>query len=140
MGHRRWILSNDLGPIGIGSTDAYSCLMVIGGSGAAGKPWQAWPPAGPVPYGVWTVSWETLDETGWTVQSDPIELGGASVSVSEAGTALPVDVNELAGGYGSSSALRFRPRGWSAQPGHVYSVSVGSNPPIAYDVDVVACP
>jgi hypothetical protein len=31
MGHRRWILSNTLGPVGIGSTSEMSCLLVIGG-------------------------------------------------------------------------------------------------------------
>lgn len=38
MGHRRWILSNSLGPLGLGSTSQYSCMLVIGGGGNAGKP------------------------------------------------------------------------------------------------------
>ena len=77
LGHRRWILSNSLGPIGAGSTTEASCLLVLGGSGNAGAPWIAWPPPGDFPYEaaypekVW---WSSLDETGWSVQSDNIYL------------------------------------------------------------------
>ncbi|HET6584548.1 MAG TPA: CAP domain-containing protein, partial [Nannocystaceae bacterium] len=33
LGHRRWILSNSIGPTGIGSTSDYSCMWTLGGSG-----------------------------------------------------------------------------------------------------------
>ena len=46
MGHRRWLLSNSLGPVGIGSADSFSCIEVIGGQGNAGAEWTAWPPPG----------------------------------------------------------------------------------------------
>jgi len=49
LGHRRWLLSNSLGPTGIGSTDTFSCLWTVGGTGAAGREWMAWPPPGPFP-------------------------------------------------------------------------------------------
>ena len=51
FGHRRIILSNRLGPIGLGSTGqgGASCMQNIGGTGNAGKTWVAWPPPGPFP-------------------------------------------------------------------------------------------
>ncbi len=43
LGHRRWFLSNSLGPVGIGSTSDSSCHWVIGGAGDAGRKWAACP-------------------------------------------------------------------------------------------------
>lgn len=141
IGHRRWILSNSLGPVGVGSTDSYSCLHVIGGSGDAGAAWTAWPPPGLVPYEaihVPTVPWAHVDQTGWTVQSDSIDVTGAQVTVSEGGADKPVAVNGLGGGYGSSFAVRFVPQGWTVEVGKTYDValSVGG---IQYSVTVVDC-
>jgi hypothetical protein len=141
MGHRRWILSNGLGPIGLGSTSSYSCMWVIGGSGSGSNPWTAFPPPGPVPLELFDVSWASVNTTGWTIQSDSISLGGAQVTITDGGTNLPVSVVNLQGGYGSSSAINIKPQGWSAQAGHTYQVSVtGISQPINYAVDVVACP
>lgn len=140
IGHRRWILSNSLGPIGLGSTSKFSCMKVLGGVGNANKPFTAWPPAGQIPYQVWGVSFQSLDETGWTVQSDSIALAGAKVLLSEDGVERPVDTVELAGGYGSTHALRFNPSGWQTSPGHTYHVVVsGAASPIEYDVEVLDC-
>jgi hypothetical protein len=140
IGHRRWILSNSLGPIGLGSTSDYSCMMVIGGSGNANQAWTAYPPPGQVPLELFNVSFQTLDSTGWTVQSDSIDLGGAQVTVTDGGQNRPVSVTQLNGGYGSSFAIRFNPQGWSTQAGHTYSVSItGIAQAISYDVIVVNC-
>jgi hypothetical protein len=140
IGHRRWILSNSLGPIGLGTTSDASCMYVIGGSGSAGKQWVAWPPPGVVPLGVFNASYQTLDETGWTVQSDSVDLAAAQVSVRDGGTDVPVSTTQLQGGYGSRDAIRFNPQGWTTQAGHTYSVTVsGVTPAIQYDVQVVAC-
>ena len=57
LGHRRWILSNWLGDIGLGSTDAYSCMHVIGGNGNGTQEWTAFPPAGRVPIEMFSASW-----------------------------------------------------------------------------------
>lgn len=144
IGHRRWLLSNYLGPIGLGSTSANSCLTVIGGNGNAGKPWLAWPPAGLVPIQalhVPTIGWSSVDQTGWTVQSDSIDLSAATVSVSVGGVDRPVTVNVLGQNYGSSHAIRFVPQGWTAEPGETYEVVLGNvAQPIAYSVTVVDCP
>ncbi len=140
IGHRRWILSNSLGPIGLGTTSSYSCMQVIGGSGNAGKPYVAFPPGGEVPIQMFTASYTSLDSTGWTIQSDSISLSGAQVTVTDAGAAKPVTVTQLQSGYGSTHAIRFNPQGWTTQAGHTYSVSVsGTSQPISYDVKVVSC-
>jgi hypothetical protein len=132
MGHRRWILSNGLGPIGLGTTSGYSCMWVIGGSGSGSNPWTAFPPPGPVPLAMFSVSYASLDSTGWTVQSDGVNLGSAQATIGDAGTNLPVNVVELAGGYGSSTAISIIPQGWKAQAGHTYRVTVtGASQPSA---------
>ncbi|MCA9513691.1 MAG: CAP domain-containing protein [Myxococcales bacterium] len=141
LGHRRWILSNSLGPIGVGSTNAFSCLHVIGGEGSAGAAWTAWPPPGPVPlaalHGVW---WAGVDEAGWSVQSDRIDLRQATVTVTVDGEEMPVSQWTLARGYGSEFGLGFTPVGWHTTEGVTYHVEVsGAREPIAYDVAVVGC-
>ena len=144
IGHRRWILSNYLGPIGLGSTAKNSCMLVIGGAGNAGKPWLAWPPPGLVPYQalhVPTIGWAHVDQTGWTVQSDSVDLSGATVSVSVDGVDKPVAVNVLGKNYGSAHAVRFVPQGWTVAPGETYDVELGGvAQPIAYSVEIVDCP
>lgn len=141
IGHRRWILSNSLGAIGLGSTNGYSCMWVIGGGQNAGKKFVAWPPAGQIPIDAWSVSFTSIDSTGWTVQSDSIGLGSAKVKVSDNGADMPVDTVVLGSGYGSTSAIRFNPKGWKAQAGHNYEVTVeGASEPISYVVEVVSCP
>ena len=140
-GHRRWILANSLGAIGLGSTSSHSCMWVIGTGGSASASWTAFPPPGPVPYALWSVSWQSIDNTGWTIQSDSIGLSGATVTITAGGVNRPVTVTNLLSGYGSSSAIRFNPDGWTTQPGITYSVSVtGISVPIQYDVQVVNCP
>lgn len=143
MGHRRWILSNSLGSIGLGSTSMYSCLYVIGGGGNAGKPWMAWPSPGLVPLQamyVDAVNWSDVDAAGWTVQSDSIELGAATVSVKEGGVDKPVTVNGLGANYGSTSAVRFVPKGWKVEAGKTYDVTLGNvSQAIAYSVTIVDC-
>jgi hypothetical protein len=140
IGHRRWILSNSLDTVGLGSAARYSCLQVLGGRGNAGKAYTAWPPAGEVPLEALAVR-GGVDATGWTIQSDSINLGSAQVTVTDAGVDLPVMVVQLGANYGSRWALRFVPQGWGAQAGHTYAVSVaGTSPAISYSVAVLACP
>jgi uncharacterized protein YkwD len=142
IGHRRWILSNSLGPIGIGGTDRASCMWTLTGTGKAGKPWMAWPAAGTIPIQALTSSRNnSVDMTGWTVQSDSINLAGAQVAVTVDGTAQPVTVTQLDAGYGSRYAIRFNPMGWTTQAGHTYAVAVTGIPTaINYSVQVVSCP
>ncbi len=139
LGHRRWILSNSLGPIGIGGTSVASCMWVIGGSGDAAKEFVAWPPPGTFPLQAVAPIWTGIDETGWSIQSDSIDLSGAQVTVTRDGTELPVTVTQLLPGYGSQYAISMIPEGWTTEVG-TYRVEVSGVPtPISYDVTVVDC-
>ena len=142
IGHRRWTLSNSLGPIGLGSAGpgGASCFQNLNGSGRAGKPWMAWPSPGIIPIQAFAPSRGSIDDTGWTIQSDSIDLGDAVVTVTSDGTAMPVTVTQLMGGYGSRYAIRFNPMGWDTTAGQTYAVSVtGVDTPITYEVVVVDC-
>jgi cysteine-rich secretory family protein len=143
LGHRRWILSNSLGPIGLGSTSDASCLLVIGGKGKATKPWMSWPPPGPFPFAAVSASpfGGTLDVTGWSLQSSGIDLTGATVAISDGTQSLPVTSSTLGQNYGSTYAIRWLPSGWKTQAGHSYDVTVTpkSGTAIHYTIDVVDC-
>ncbi|WP_437774438.1 CAP domain-containing protein [Sorangium sp. So ce1097] len=142
FGHRRIILSNDLGPIGLGSTgkNGASCMQNIGGTGRAGKEWTAWPPPGVFPMQAYGDRWSSLSDTGWSIQSEDIELEDAEVTITSGGAPLAVDVEPLQGGYGSTNAIRIVPNGWDPEAGQTYSVSVsGISATIAYDVVFVDC-
>jgi len=141
IGHRRWILSNSLGPIGIGGTDKASCMWTLGGKGKAGKAWTAWPAPGIIPLQAFSDSWGgNLDSTGWSIQSDTINLAAAVVAVTVDGVAQPVAVVQLDANYGGKYALRFTPTGWKTAAGKTYAVSVtGISTPISYQVQVVSC-
>lgn len=146
IGHRRWILSNSIGPTGLGSTDGASCMWTLNGSQRVGKPWMAWPAPGAIPLQAISVSMyggfykSSLDTTGWTIQSDSINLSGAQVAVTSDGADLQVTVTQLSPGYGSRYAIRFNPNGWQTTAGKTYAVSVsGISTPIGYQVQVVDC-
>lgn len=141
IGHRRWILSNRFGPTGLGSTDRHSCMWTFG-TGRLTKPWMAWPPPGPFPVQAMGGGFgQNTDQTGWTVQSDTINLAGAQVKVTVDGADQPVTVTQLMPGYGSRYAFRFNPMGWTTTAGKTYKVSVTGIPtPIEYEIQVLACP
>jgi hypothetical protein len=140
LGHRRWVLSNSLGPIGIGGTDRASCMWTLSGTGRAGKQWMAWPAAGIIPLQAMR-SGGNVDSTGWSVQSDNINLANAQVTVMMDGAAQPVTVTQLDQNYGAKYAIRFNPSGWATQAGKTYSVAVSNIPTaINYTVQIVDCP
>lgn len=149
--HRRWLLSEQLTRIGIGSTDRYACLVVDGQSldratdaGArdagvrSGRPWAAWPPEGPVPMGVFET--EQLDTVGWTVQSGVDDLDPKTVVIRANGAILPTKVTLLEAQLGSRSAVRILPDGWSTAAGTQYDVTVsGASTHLAFVVEPVDC-
>ncbi len=141
LGHRRWILSNSLGPIGIGGTTSASCLWVIGGTGKGAKTWTAWPAPGVFPLQAFTSGWgPSLDVTGWSIQSDALNLDKATVHVTVAGVEKPVTTRVLKAGYGSAHAIAFTPKGWQAQAATTYHVAVtGAGKDFTYDVQVTNC-
>jgi uncharacterized protein YkwD len=140
LGHRRWLLSNTIGPTGIGSTDTYSCMWTLGGSGAANADWIAWPPPGPFPYAASQLPWTSMDETGWSIQSDTRDFSAATVEITANGQARPVTITVLGAGYGSNSAISMIPQGWTMTIGESYHVRIdGAGATIEYDVDIVEC-
>ena len=143
LGHRRWILSRSLGPIGVGSTATKaSCLHVIGGKGNAQVSWTGWPPAGKVPLQAFApYGKESIDSTGWSVQSDSLILTKAKITIKDdAGNALEVEQWPLGSGYGSKHAVGFRPVGWKTEGGKTYHVEVGGIAvPFSYEVEVIDC-
>jgi uncharacterized protein YkwD len=144
FGHRRIILSNRLGPIGLGSTGpgGASCMQNIGGTSNAGKMWVAWPPPGPFPMQNYGGSTRGLSQTGWSVQTvRNVALTGATVAVTSAGASRAVTVSQLTGSYGESNAIRIVPMGWTPAAGQSYTVTVsGVSIPISYTVDFIDCP
>lgn len=140
IGHRRWILSNTFGPTGLGSTDKHSCLMTFGKM-KVNKAWQAWPAPGVIPLQAMQGGFgQKVDSTGWTIQSDTINLASAMVTVTVDGAAQPVTITQLGAGYGSRYAIRFNPMGWATTAGKTYKVDVaGTTMPISYEVQIVDC-
>jgi hypothetical protein len=142
MGHRRIILSNELGPIGLGSTGpgGASCMQALPGKNDAARAWVAWPPPGVFPLAAYGEAPRSLSDTGWSIQSDYIDLSKAKVSVSSRGRALATDVSELDPSPGSESAIRIVPNGWTVRAGETYEVSVtGIKPAIEYAIEIVDC-
>ena len=143
FGHRTWILANSLGPVGFGSvgngrTMTASCFYQVGGTGKAGVAYVAWPPAGPVPLQAFTAT--ELDKSGWSLQSDTINLSTATVTVMDGTTSRPVTVSTNLGSYGAKYAMGITPNAWTSQAGHSYVVTIGgTTTPISYTVQVVDC-
>jgi hypothetical protein len=141
IGHRRWVLSSMLMGVGFGSSGMFSCQYQPPGRPAAGaKPWVAWPPPGQIPIQAMSSIFMSIDQTGWSLQSDTIDFKSAQVAVTSGGMNLAVTVTQLGSGYGSYYAMRFNPMGWQSAAGNTYHVKVsGTSTPIEYDVEVVDC-
>jgi len=144
MGHRRWIMANNFGPTGIGSTDGASCLWTLGGQPNGNNAFTAFPTPGPFPIEAMTpLPWGaeyTVDYNGWTVQAYNQDVRGASVTVTSGGQNMPVQVRDLSGNYGGAPAIAFTPNGWTTEAGKSYHVELtGITTPISYDVHMVDC-
>ena len=143
FGHRTWILANSLGPVGFGSVGTgramtASCFYQVGGTGKAGVAYVGWPPAGPVPLQAFTAT--ELDKSGWSLQSDTIDLDNATATVMDGTTSEPVTVSTKLGSYGAQYAMGITPNGWTSLAGHSYTVTIGgTSTPISYTVQVVDC-
>lgn len=140
MTHRLWLLSTNIGPIGIGSTDQFNCVYLLGGRRSDDPLWVAWPPPGPFPYDA-----GHADFTGWTVHSNRVNLSRATVRITVDGEERPVDFRQLRAEGGASQGVAFIPRGWASEPGVDYHVVVaggfdrGQDVPIEYTVRMVDC-
>jgi hypothetical protein len=115
-----------------------SCFYQVGGTGKAGVPYVGWPPAGPVPLQAFTAT--ELDKSGWSLQSDTINLGSATATVMDGTTNQPITVSTNLGSYGAKYAMGITPNGWTSVAGHSYTVTIGgTTTPITYTVQVVDC-
>ena len=140
IGHRRWILSDWINTTAFGSTSSYSCMQVVAGWGGGLKSWIAWPPPDYYPMEMHYVAYQTVDSTGWTVQTNGISIKDATAEVKENGVVKPIETMLLLGNYGSGGALKITPDGWKTQANAVYEVKViGASEPIEYSFQTVDC-
>lgn len=140
-GHRRWILSGPLGPVGVGyyagggTYGNAQCLGVFGTSNQSYPDWVAMPPPGFSPVG--------LTRWGWTFHHK-LSVDNATMTVTRAsdGTAMPMTKTALPAGYGAYATVAFQPDGWVPEAGQTYQVSVAgvTAAPITYEVKPVNCP
>ena len=101
VGHRRWLLWPRLQEMGIGNTNNYNALWVLGNPGttpADAPEFVAWPPEGFVPkqvaYPRWSFSIAKADFTNTSV----------SMSVKNGGS-VSVEMEELTGIYGDNTIV-----------------------------------
>ena len=122
-------------------TDIQNTNNETGGNGNDTKEWTAFPPAGRVPLEMFSASWQTLDQTGWSVQSDSIDFSNATVTVTrDDGTELQMAVRVLEPYYGSAHAISMIPQNWSTEADREYTVSIaGIGSAIEYRVSPVSC-
>ena len=150
LGHRRGILGKQLGPVGLGSTNdtpdakGQASCMWIHGKGDAKYEWMAWPPDGKIPYkAFWphkSKGHASLDDTGWSIQSDDIDFAKATIQVKAGLTELKVKTRVLDQNLSTKYAMAFAPDGWKTEAGTTYEVNVGGIPkPFTYFVKVLEC-
>ncbi len=138
--HRLWMLSLSLGPIGIGSTNRYSCMYVAGGVRRPEPQWVAWPSPGPFP-----VSANNANNTGWSIHSSRVNMGRGELTVSVDGEELPVIFRHLRAEGGAGHGVAFVPDGWAGEAGVTYhvvlegAIAQGVPVPIEYDIEMIDC-
>lgn len=135
--HRRWLLTDWIDSLGIGTTDEYSTIE-LGSDYQAGSGWTAWPPPGRFPLAAMRLdSTYSVDSEGWSIQSDNLDLEGATVRVTGPDGPLDVTVTSLARNNGSVQAIKLEPDGWTSGEGS-YRVEL-PDLGIDYQVEFVRC-
>ena len=147
-GHRRWVLYPPEQVVGVGNVPgdsshlAANALWVIGGVGSrpASPVWVAWPPPGFIPYQVMPgISGR------WSFAYPNATFTNAVVSMTCAGTNVPVALEPFAKGYGDNT-LVWRPQGvptTTPKRDLVYAVSIsnvvvsGKAKAFAYGVTII---
>ncbi|MFT3768069.1 MAG: CAP domain-containing protein [Minicystis sp.] len=141
LGHRRWILNPPLDPVGIGYWQTggkygnAECLEVFGASGTGPSPaWVSMPTPGFVPITV--ASWT------WSFHGSVGGIPSAQISMLRVDDNTPLDVTVLTlqQGYGQN-AISWTPKGWMAEAGKTYRVTVSglTGGDVTYDVKPVNC-
>jgi len=143
MGHRRWLLAPTLDRVGIGSTDAGSCMWVVHPFWeGTDVDWIAWPPPGPFPIEAGSWGRDDANTVGWTFSAFSFSLEGATVTVWDVdhGGERPVDVTLLPANYGDPGTLLISPRGWPLQGGAEYRVTIDApEQTVEYTVYATSC-
>ncbi|MFO0562843.1 MAG: CAP domain-containing protein [Polyangiales bacterium] len=132
LGHRRWILFPQLGPIGYGQARSYACQYVLGPRGSGRKDWVAWPNEGFTPMAamsqIWSFSSASAGVTAMT---------RAAVTLN--GTAVPVMAQLRANGYGDPTISWNMPAITAGGTYHVTITGLNGGAMVEYDVRPVAC-
>ena len=139
LGHRRWVLNDPLGVVGIGFAGNSTCLGVFDGSGSGNRPWTSWPNAGPSP--IEGLSGGFGGSALWSFHSRSMSLGTATVTMARVsdGSPLAVTVTHPPDGYGPST-VAWAPSGWTPTAGVRYRVTVSNGgSEITYEVELVSC-
>jgi len=140
LGHRRWLLSPWVSEVSFGTTNQYSCVFLDSYDTTIKDPWTAWPPPGQVPRGILESYGFSVDEVGWSLQSDQIDLSAAQVTITHEGVDFPMEVIQLTPWMGSEFGIRFVPDVLIGRTG-VFEVHVdGVDEPFDYEVEIVDCP
>lgn len=137
---RRWLLSSWLGAIELGSTDRYTCLELEEvDESVSGPDIVAWPPPGGVARQLLESDGRTVDDVGWTLQSDRVDLAGASVTITVGDQVHAAEVWELTPDVGSRFAIAFRVE--DLPRASRYEVEVRDVlEPFVYSVEIIDCP
>ncbi|MCB9693177.1 MAG: hypothetical protein H6736_15310 [Alphaproteobacteria bacterium] len=138
LGHRRWLLSDWVQGIAFASTDGFSCLD-MDAPVTPGGGWTPWPPAGETPVPLLELAQFDVDRTGWSIQSDTLDLTGTTVRLTWDGVEQILATTPLQGGLGSVYGVSFTPE-TLVPNGVTWTVEVlGAPEPITYSGRKVAC-
>ena len=131
LGHRRWLLSSQLGGVRLGWAYGSACVGVFA-RGGRGAEWVAYPNPGFAPVAT------TVD--AWSFQSD-FPLTDVQVRVSSAGVERPVRVyRPQMPTVGRQEAVAWVLEGWSPAVGETYDVEVvTAERTIRYRVQPIDC-
>ncbi len=132
LGHRRWILFPQLGPIGYGQARSYACQYVLGPRAAGSKRFVAWPNEGVTPMEsmsrIWSFSSASLGVTAMT-----------TATVTQNGTAVTVMSALRANGYGDPTISWNMPAITAGATYHVTVRGLTGGMTVEYDVRPVRC-
>lgn len=132
LGHRRWILFPQLGPIGYGQARSYACQYVLGPRGSARKSYVAWPNEGFTPMAAMTQIW-SFSSAGLGVAA------GTSATVTKDGMAVSVNAMLRANGYGDPTISWNMPAITAGSTYHVTIRGLSGGMSVEYDVRPVNC-
>jgi hypothetical protein len=135
LGHRRWVLNDYLGRVGIGFAGRAQCLGVFDTSGRTDRTWTAYPNPGPAPI-------ETTQNV-WSFHSHAFALSAATIQMERLGATpeeVPLSVSHVGGGFGPPGTVAWTPS-VRAVDGDRFRITIGglSGEDIVYETEIVDC-